>query len=153
MARRSLKKTAAEPATVDVIDEMITKLNTLDNIEFVRDAWVNKAPDNYGVAEPQGEVQQLWADGHLVDSIQRVILHAYVTGDDDSIAYDIEGKLEELESEGKADLTHTMNREFDYMVGKVHWQWIISLYGGLIVYGGEATAADTPAESDPSGEG
>ena len=150
MARRSLKKTAAEPATVDVIDEMITKLNTMDNIEFVRDAWVNKAPDNYGVAEPQGEVQQLWADGHLTDSIQRVILHAYVTGDDDSIAYDIEGKLEELESEGKADLTHTMNREFDYMVGKVHWQWIINLYGGLIR---EATAADTPAESDPSGEG
>ena len=134
MAKRSQKTVAAVPSTVtvDAIDELVAKLNTMTGIEFVRDAWVNKAPDNYGVVETQGEVSQLWGDGKLTDSIWRVIIHAYVTGDDDSIAYTVQAKLEDLESAGKVDLTHTISRDFDYNVGKVHWQWIINLYGSLI---------------------
>lgn len=134
MAKRSQKTAAAVPSTVtvDAIDELVAKLNTMTGIEFVRDAWVNKAPENYGVVETQGEVSQLWGDGKLTDSIWRVIIHAYVTGDDDSIAYDVQAKLEDLESAGKVDLTHTISRDFDEQVGKVHWQWIVNLYGSLV---------------------
>lgn len=134
MARRSSPKAAAAPATVtvDAVDELVAKLNTIDGLAFVRDAWVNKAPDNYGVVETQGEVSQLWADGKLIDSIWRVIIHAYIAGADDSIAYTVQAKLEDLESAGKVDLTHTISRDFDYNVGKVHWQWIVNLYGSLV---------------------
>lgn len=134
MAKRSSPKAAAAPATVtvDAVDELVAKLNTIDGLAFVRDAWVNKAPDNYGVVETQGEVSQLWADGKLIDSIWRVIIHAYIAGADDSIAYTVQAKLEDLESAGKVDLTHTISRDFDYNVGKVHWQWIVNLYGSLV---------------------
>jgi len=134
MAKRSPKTAAAAPATVtvDAVDELVAKLNTIDGLVFVRDAWVNKAPDNYGVVETQGEVSQLWADGKLIDSIWRVIIHAYIAGADDSIAYTVQEKLEDLESAGKVDLTHTISRDFDYNVGKVHWQWIVNLYGSLV---------------------
>lgn len=134
MAKRSSPKAAAAPATVtvDAVDELVAKLNTIDGLPFVRDAWVNKAPDNYGVVETQGEVSQLWADGKLIDSIWRVIIHAYIAGADDSIAYTVQAKLEDLESAGKVDLTHTISRDFDYNVGKVHWQWIVNLYGSLV---------------------
>ena len=134
MAKRSSPKAAAAPATVtvDAVDELVAKLNTIDGLVFVRDAWVNKAPDNYGVVETQGEVSQLWADGKLIDSIWRVIIHAYIAGADDSIAYTVQAKLEDLESAGTVDLTHTISRDFDYNVGKVHWQWIVNLYGSLV---------------------
>ena len=56
MARtRSQRQTV----TVDAIDVLLNKLNTIEGIEFVRDAWLNKAPDNYGVVELQGEANQL----------------------------------------------------------------------------------------------
>ena len=134
MAKRSSPKAAPAPVTVtvDAVDELVAKLNTIDGLAFVRDAWVNKAPDNYGVVETQGEVSQLWADGKLIDSIWRVIIHAYIAGADDSIAYTVQAKLEDLESAGKVDLTHTISRDFDANVGKVHWQWIVNLYGSLV---------------------
>ena len=121
----------AQTVTVDAVDELVTQLNTLDGIAFVRDAWLEKAPDNYGVVELQGEASQLWADGKLIDSIWRVLITAYVTGDDDTIAYTVQDKLEALEAEGKADLTHTISRAFDYTNGKVVWTWQVNLYGSL----------------------
>jgi len=150
MAKRNSPKAAATPSTVtiDAIDELVTKLNTIDGLAFVRDAWVNKAPDNYGVVETQGEISQLWADGKLIDSIWRVIIHVYIAGDDDSIAYTVQDKLEDLESDGKVDLTHTINRDFDAQVGKVHWQWIVNLYGSLT----REEPAPASAESGNSGE-
>ena len=124
-------RSAPQTVTVDAVDELVTKLNTISGIEFVRDAWMNKAPENYGVVELQGEARQLWADGKLIDSIWRVLITAYVTGDDDTIAYTVQDKLEALETEGKADLTHTISRSFDYTVGKTVWTWQVNLYGSL----------------------
>ena len=128
MARtRSQRQTV----TVDAIDTLVNKLNTIEGIEFVRDAWMNKAPDNYGVVELQGEANQLWADGKLIDSIWRVIITAYVTGDDDTIAYTVQAKLEDLEADGKVDLTHTISREYAYDINKTCWRWTVNLYGSL----------------------
>ena len=117
--------------TVNRIDEIVAKLNTLEGIEFAKDAWVNEAPANYGVVELSGEARQLWADGHLLDSAWTVIVRAYVGDGDDSWPEKIQQKLNALEDEGKADLTHTCNREFDYATGKVRWQWILIMYGPL----------------------
>ena len=142
MARtRSQRQTV----TVDAIDVLVNKLNTIEGIEFVRDAWLNKAPDNYGVVELQGEANQLWADGKLIDSIWRVIITAYVTGDDDTIAYTVQAKLEDLEADGKVDLTHTISRSFDYTDGKVVWVWQVNLYGSIVY------EEDAPTPTPPAG--
>ena len=119
-------------ATVDAVDELTQKLSEI-GVEFVRDAWLNKAPDNYGVVELQGEARQLWADGHLLDSLYRVLVTLYVKGDDDSYPAMVQEKLEELESAGKVDLTHTISRSFDYETGKVQWVWTVNMYGPLIL--------------------
>lgn len=146
MARTKLTKTtAAATVRIDAVDVLTAKLCE-SGIEFVRDAWVEKAPDNYGVVELQGEPTQMWADGHLTDSMWRVIVTMFVDDDDDSYAAQINTLLEELEADGKVDLTHTCSRAFDYDLGKVRWQWQVTISGELI------REEPTPAESDPSGE-
>ena len=130
MARTRTQRTTTT-VKHDVVDEIIAKLNTLEGIEFAKDAWVNKAPDVYGVVTLSAEAKQLWADGKLVDSAYNVIVAAFVNDDDNDWVQKIQGKLEDLESEGKIDLTHTNNREFDYETGKVRWQWIVMVYGPL----------------------
>ena len=151
---RTRNRAAAEPQTVTVnaMDKIVTKLNTLEGIEFTKDAWVNKAPDNYGVVRLSGEARQLWADGHLTDSAWTVIVDAYVEDDSDGYPAEIQGKLEALEDEGVLDLTHTNNREFDYQLGKVHWWWTLIMYGPL--QWEEPAPAPTPNEpaEEPAGE-
>jgi hypothetical protein len=134
MAKR---KTATTQATtqVDVVDALVAKLNEIEGVEFVRDAWLNKAPDDYGVVELNGETRQLWADGHLIDSIWQVIITLYVKGDADTWPMAVQTKLEELEDAGVCDLTHTISREFDQAIGKVRWTWTVALYGALTAVG------------------
>ena len=147
---RTRNRAAAEPQTVTVnaMDKIVTKLNTLEGIEFTKDAWVNTASKNYGLVRLSGEARQLWADGHLTDSAWTVIVDAYVEDDSDGYPAEIQGKLEELEDEGVLDLTHTNNREFDYQLGKVHWWWTLIMYGPLQW----EEPAPTPAPSEPAEE-
>jgi hypothetical protein len=130
---RPKKNLQTTPATVkvDAVDELTAKLSEI-GVEFVRDAWVNKAPDNYGVTELQGEPRQLWADGHLIDSLWTVIVTMFVNDGDDSWAGLVNEKLAELEEAGKVDLTHTCTRAFDYEVGKVRWTWAVTICGDLV---------------------
>ena len=120
-----------QTVTHDAIDELVAKLNTIDGIEFARDAWQDKAPDNYGVVEFQGEARQMWADGHLIDSVWRVIATLYVSGDDDTWKRTVEAKLRELDDEGMIDVTHTVSREYAYDINKTSWQWTLNLYADL----------------------
>ena len=134
MARtRTTRTTAPRTTTVthDAVDDLIAKLNTIEGIEFAKDAWVNKAPEVYGVVELSAEALQLWGDGHLTDSAWNVIVRAYVSDDSNEWPAKIQEKLEALEDEGVLDLTHTNNREFDYQTGKVRWQWIVMMWGPL----------------------
>ena len=78
---RTRQTRAANTVTVNAIDKIVEKLNTLDGIEFAKDAWVNEAPANYGVVRLSNEARQLWADGHLTDSAWNVIVTAYVQDD------------------------------------------------------------------------
>ena len=132
MARKSTRA-AAEPVTVtvDAIDKLVEELNKLDGIEFAKDAWVNKAPEVYGVVSLSATARQLWADGHLLDTAWNVTVTAYVADDDNAWPDKIQQKLEALEADGRFDLTHTVSREFDYETGKVRWQWIVMMYGPL----------------------
>lgn len=123
--------TQQQTVTHDAVDDLVTKLNTISGIEFVRDAWLDKAPDDYGVVELQGEAKQMWADGHLIDSVWRVLVTLYVSGDDDTWVKSVEGKLRALEDEGTIDITHTVSREFAYDINKTRWQWTVNLYADL----------------------
>ena len=132
MARTTkANRTTTATVTVDAIDKLVEKLNTIEGIEFVRDAWQEKAPDDYGVVELSGEARQLWADGHLTDSIYRVIVHLYVKDDDDTWPAKVQEKLEALEADGVLDTTHTNSREFLMDIVKVHWTWSVFMYGPL----------------------
>ena len=131
----------------DAVDELVIQLNTISGIEFVRDAWLNKAPDNYGVVELNGETRQLWADGHLTDSIWRVTVTLYVKGDDDTWAKTVDDKLIALEDAGKVDLTHTISREFAYDIGKTCWRWTVNLYADL------TWDEEVPAQTETVGDG
>ena len=132
MARtRTARTTPVQTVTVNAVDRIVAKLNELDGIEFAKDAWVNKAPENYGVVYLSGEARQMWADGHCTDSAWTVVLDAYVQDDSDGYPALIQAKLEALEGEGMLDLTHTNTRDFDYGIGKVHWRWMLIMYGPL----------------------
>jgi len=154
VARTRQNRTAtAETVTVNAMDKIVAKLNTLEGIEFTKDAWVNKAPENYGVVRLSGEARQMWADGHLTDSAWTVVVDAYVKDDSDGYPAMIQEKLEALEDEGTVDLTHTNNREYDYQLGKVHWWWMVIMYGPL-QWEEPAPTPQTPAEpaEEPAGE-
>ena len=149
MARtRSTPAVATATVTHDAIDDLITQLNTISGIEFAKDAWVNKAPEVYGVVELSAEALQLWADGHLTDSAWNVIVTAYVKDGDNDWPGKIQEKLEALEDEGKVDLTHTNNREFDYTIGRVRWQWIVIMWGPLTWTETVEVPAETPGSGD-----
>lgn len=132
---RTKKSATVTTATVtiehDAIDELIAELNTLDGIEFAKDAWVNKAPAVYGVVELSQTARQLWADGHLTDSAWNVTVTAYVKDGKNDWPAKIQEKLEALEESGRIDLTHTNNREFDDQTGYVRWQWLVIMWGEL----------------------
>lgn len=115
----------------DAVDRLVEKLNEIGGIEFTRDAWENKAPEQYGVVELGGESRQLWGDGRLLDSMWTVVITAYVNGDDDTWPAAVQEKLEELEADGLLDLTHTISREYDYGLNKVRWTWTAYLSGPL----------------------
>lgn len=121
----------AQTTTIDAVDRLVAKLNEIEGIEFVRDAWVNKAPENYGVVELTGEPAQLWADGKLLDSIWRVVITLYVAGDDDDWPAKVQAKLEAMEAADEVELTHTISRSFDYEISKVSWVWQVNLCGPL----------------------
>jgi len=128
---RTRNRSNPQTVTVRAIDKIVAALNQLEGIEFAADAWVNEAPDNYGVVSLSEEAAQLWGDGKLTDSAWRVIVDAYVTDDDYTWPGEVQAKLEALEAEGNIDLTHTVNRDFDYVTGKVHWRWMVMVYGPL----------------------
>lgn len=115
----------------DAVDMLVDALNEIDGIEFTRDAWEDKAPENYGVVELNGEARQLWADGHLIDSIWAVVITLYVSGGADAWPRTVQEKLEELESDGRLDLTYAVSRVYDYQINKVRWSWTANLAGDL----------------------
>ena len=128
MARsRTVSSTPApQTVTVDAIDNLVTKLNTISGLAFVRDAWENKAPENYGVVELNGQSSALWADDAMVGQIFQVSVHLYAKGGSNTWIYEIQQKIAEA-----VDGYNMPTHEFLYDINKNHWTWNCWMVGPL----------------------
>lgn len=115
----------------DAVDRLVQQLNTISGLSFVRDAWENKAPDNYGVVEVTGQTGGLWADGHLVDQAFGIQISLYVKDGSDVWVDSVQDVLAECED----DLEFVFSipqREFLSDVRYVRWTWNLQMDGPLI---------------------
>ena len=126
MARSRTVTPVTTTVTVDAVDRLATALNTLEGIAFVRDAWENKAPANYGVVEVDGAPMNLWGDDKLLSQVFQLRVHAYVDGSRDDLVPMIQAKL------GTAtDWFSLIQHEFLMDVNKNHWVWQAQVIGPL----------------------
>lgn len=112
----------ATPTTVtrDAADILVEQLNTIEGISFVRDAWENKAPDDYGVVEMTEQNNALYADNHMVAQEFRLTVHLYAK--DGSNAWI--GKIQTVLNE-YTDGYRMGPHEYLFDIGKNHWQWTV----------------------------
>lgn len=110
------------------LDALLDALNALDGIEFARDAWINDAPDTYGVLELTGENSAVWADDVLQEQAYGLRVTIYVKDDTDEWCERVQNVLEAF------DLYYRLNqRDYDYGSDAVMWQWTATMYGPLTV--------------------
>ena len=127
MARNRTSPTPAQtPTTVDVIASLITALNAIDGIAFTEDAWVEKAPDNYGVVELTGDIIREYADGKLIEQGFGVRITIYVTGGSHAWISAVQSVLI------AQDVAFSMpTREYLQDINKVSWVWNGSILGPI----------------------
>lgn len=119
-------RTTPETVTRDAADILVDALNTIDGISFVRDAWENKAPENYGVVELAAQSNAIWADNKMVDQVFQLNVHLYVTGGSLSWIKKVQDKLATA-----ADWYNMTSHEFAYEIGKNHWMWTVYIVGPM----------------------
>ena len=124
MARRNNTQTAS--VTRDAADLLVSALNELEGIAFVRDAWENKAPDNYGVVELSGQSTALWADNKMLEQVFQLVVHLYVDGGSDEWVAKVQQKLATA-CDGYSLPAH----EFAFDIGKNHWTWNCQIIGPI----------------------
>ena len=112
--------------TRDAADLLVEALNTIDGITFVRDAWENKAPDDYGAVEMTGQSNALWADNKMVAQTFMLTVHLYAKDGNNAWISKIQEKLAEA-----ADSYSMPTHEFIYEIGKNHWTWSAYIIGPL----------------------
>ena len=126
MARTRNTPVVTTTVTRDAADLLVAKLNELDGLAFVRDAWESKAPDDYGVVELDGQSQSLWADNRMLEQVFQLKVHLYVTGmGDDKVAL-VQAKLAAA-CDGYSLPVH----EYLFDINKNHWQWSCTIIGPL----------------------
>ena len=122
--------------TVDSITALVTLLNQIDGLDFVEDAWVEKAPNNYGVVELTGQIGSEYADGKLLDQAFGVRITIYVSGGSHKWIEAVQEKLL------AADIGFSMpTREYLNDINKVSWVWNCTVLGPI--------EFDIPVEPDP----
>ena len=110
----------------NVIDRLIDRLNEIEGIEFVRDAWINDESVTHGVVSMTGEVSGSWADGHMIDQAFRLRIAIYVKDGEDSWLDAVQTVLD------AEDIGYTLpERGYDYEHDAVMWSWNCTLYGPL----------------------
>ena len=120
MARRTTRTTqeTPTPTPVDKIETLLTALNTIDGLDFMEDAWVEKAPQNYGVVEVMGEIGGDHADGRRVAQVIGVRITIYVSGGSHAWISAVQGILDAQK------LPYSMpQREYLQDINKVMWVW------------------------------
>ena len=115
------------PTTVDLIANLITALNTISGLAFVEDAWIEKAPDNYGVVELTGQNAFEYADGKLIEQGFGVRITIYVTGGSHAWIEAVQNILT------AQDIGFSMpTREYLQDINKVSWVWNCSILGPVV---------------------
>ena len=120
MARRTTRTTqeTPTPTPVDKVDTLLTALNTIDGLDFVEDAWVEKAPQNYGVLEVTGEIGGDHADGRRVAQVIGIRITIYVSGGSHTWISAVQSILDAQK------LPYSMpQREYLQDINKVMWVW------------------------------
>ena len=108
------------------IDRIISRLNEIDGLAFERDAWENKAPDDYGVVELTGQADAVWADDELVQQAYSLRITIYVSDGGEQWLDMVQAALADC------DLVYSLpERRYLYDTNKVSWQWQARLYGSL----------------------
>ena len=97
---------------------MVEALNEIEGIAFVRDAWENKAPDDYGVVELTDQYGALYADNHMVAQEFRLTEHLNATDGNNAWIQKIQEKLNDA-----ADGFSMGPHEYLLDIGKNHWTW------------------------------
>jgi hypothetical protein len=116
----------------NMIDRLIDRLNEIEGIEFVRDAWINDESVTHGVVAMTGEASGCWADGRMVDQAFRLRLAIYVKDGEDGWLDAVQAVLDD------EDIAYTLpNRSYLYDADTVEWEWTCTLYGPLEVDDGE----------------
>ena len=123
---RSRTTPVTTTVTRDAADLLVGKLNEIEGIAFVRDAWENKAPDNYGVVELAGQSSALWADNRMLEQVFQLTVHLYVAGGSDEWVAKVQEKLAEA-CDGYSLPAH----EFAFDIGKNHWTWNCQIVGPI----------------------
>lgn len=116
---------------INRIDQLTTALTAGTGIQFARDAWEDKAPDEYGVVLFNGQNKAVWADDVMVDQAHQIVIVAYKTGASDAIQTAVQDVLE------AQDLSYRLEgREYFWDIDRVEWRWTAWLYGPVEVEDG-----------------
>ena len=128
MARNRSVTQTVTTATVtrDAVDLLVDALNEIEGITFVRDAWENKAPDDYGVVEMSEQNNALYADNHMVAQEFRLTVHLYATDGNNAWIGKIQNVLNDY-TDGYRMGPH----EYLFDIGKNHWQWTVYIIAPL----------------------
>ena len=128
------------------LDDLLDALNTISGIEFVRDAWINDAPQNYGVLELTGQNASQWADGGMQEQAFGLQVTIYVKDGEDTWIESVQHVFDDF------DLSYGMpRREYDYGSDSVMWQWTATIYGPLTIVLPDLEADTSPEEGGSVG--
>ena len=126
MARNRTTPIVSTTVTMDAVDFLVEKLNQIEGISFVRDAWEDKAPDDYGVVELTGQNNALYADNHMIEQTFTLAVHLYAVDGSNAWIGKIQEKLNEA-TDGFSLPVH----EYAWDIQRNHWQWTAYLIGPL----------------------
>lgn len=102
----------------DRIQDLIDALNEIPGIEFTEDGWNEKAPNNFGVVELDGEARNDYADGIKIAQAFTVRITIYVSGGSHRWINEVQRVLKENK------LRYSMpSRQYLNDIGKVSWVW------------------------------
>ena len=107
-----------ETTPTDRVEQLITELNKISGLDFVEDAWVEKAPANYGVVELTGEIQNDYAEGRKTAQAWNLRITIYVTGGSHHWIGEVQDVLARMGIPYSAP-----QREYLQDIKKVMWVW------------------------------
>ena len=122
----------------DKVEQLLDALNTISGLSFVEDAWLEKAPADYGVIELEGEIASDSADGKKIAQGWQIRITIYVSGGSHRWIALVQDVLT------RAGLPYAApRREYLHDINKVRWEWVTRMkLGGSLTIQGTAKPAN-----------